>query len=77
MKKAVWPFSLGPRGCIGRNLAQLEIRLIVARLLWNFDIEIVDGAPTWDISGELKYLKAYLTWDKLELNVKLTRVNHN
>lgn len=27
------PFNIGPRGCIGRNLAYAEMRLILARVL--------------------------------------------
>ncbi|KAJ5414635.1 hypothetical protein N7509_001262 [Penicillium cosmopolitanum] len=34
------PFSIGPRNCIGRNLANAEMRMILARMLWNFDIEL-------------------------------------
>ena len=34
------PFSVGPRNCIGRNLAYSEMRLILARFLWNFDVEL-------------------------------------
>ena len=37
------PFSVGPRNCIGRNLAYAEMRLILARFLWNFDVEIDEG----------------------------------
>ncbi|KAK3067814.1 hypothetical protein LTS18_000929, partial [Coniosporium uncinatum] len=37
-KKGMQPFSLGPRGCIGKHLSYLEIKCILARLLWNFDI---------------------------------------
>ena len=33
-------FGTGPRVCIGRNLAHLEMRLILSHLLWNFDIEL-------------------------------------
>ncbi|KAJ6109657.1 hypothetical protein N7486_001892 [Penicillium sp. IBT 16267x] len=38
--RQIWaPFSIGPRKCIGINLAYLNMRLIVTRLLWNFDFE--------------------------------------
>jgi len=41
-REAFQPFSLGPRSCIGRNLGWAEMRLIVARLLWAFDIETAE-----------------------------------
>ncbi|RYP91149.1 hypothetical protein DL770_002711 [Monosporascus sp. CRB-9-2] len=33
------PFSLGPRGCFGRRLAYLEIRIVLALLVWNFEFQ--------------------------------------
>ncbi|KAF5723051.1 Isotrichodermin C-15 hydroxylase [Fusarium mundagurra] len=32
------PFSIGPRGCIGKNLAYLEMSLILARTVYNYKI---------------------------------------
>ena len=32
------PFSVGFHSCLGRNLAWVELRLVVTRLLWAFDI---------------------------------------
>ncbi|KAI9591942.1 cytochrome P450 [Syncephalis fuscata] len=37
MKQYFLPFSMGPRSCIGRNLAWMEIRLTVAELVRRFD----------------------------------------
>lgn len=56
-KKAAQAFSLGPRGCIGRHLSYMEMRLILGRLLWNFDIISVDGAWQWDPTGEMKNMR--------------------
>src|ERR1700693_4910894 len=39
-KKALQPFSLGPRNCLGMNLAYAEVRIILAPPLWEFDIEL-------------------------------------
>lgn len=36
------PFSHGPRSCLGKNLAWAEMRLLLARLLWRFHIELVE-----------------------------------
>lgn len=76
VKKAAQPFSLGPRGCIGRNLTYVELRLILAAFLWNFDIEFAEpgGAKLWDPSGEFAGLKAYNTWEKSPLMVRLRDV---
>ncbi len=39
--EAFTPFGGGPRYCPGRNLAILEIRMVMAMLLKNFEIELV------------------------------------
>ncbi|KAF8865497.1 cytochrome P450 [Acephala macrosclerotiorum] len=39
-KRVVQPFSVGPRNCLGMNLAYLEMRVVLARLVWGFDMEI-------------------------------------
>lgn len=36
-------FGLGPRGCFGRRLAYLEIRLVLALLVWNFQFKELGG----------------------------------
>jgi cytochrome P450 len=74
VKKAAQPFSTGPRGCIGRNLTYVELRLILGALLWNFDIEFADGAPLWNPAEEYKGLRAFNTWEKSPLMVKLTDI---
>ncbi|KAK0105890.1 hypothetical protein ONS95_004403 [Cadophora gregata] len=65
-RKAMQPFSVGPRNCIGMNLAYFEIRLIVARMLWNFDFELMDDSRDWTDQ------KIYTMWEKKNLNVRLT-----
>lgn len=52
------PFSLGPRNCIGKNLAFSEMRQILARVLWNFDLELVDGESHWSNQ------KSFTLWQK-------------
>ncbi|KAL8983732.1 MAG: hypothetical protein Q9205_002101 [Flavoplaca limonia] len=59
------PFSLGPRNCLGRNLAYLELRLILARLLWEFDFELVNKEWRWE--GQ----KSWILWEKRGLEVSI------
>jgi len=60
------PFSLGPRGCLGKNLAYAEIRLIVCRLLWEFEIDLCAESKDW--MGDQK---VWFLWDKPPLMVRL------
>lgn len=60
-KEAMQPFGLGPRNCIGKSLAWVEIRIIMARLLWGFDIEL--ERDSWDWVDQ----KIYLIWAKKPL----------
>ncbi|KAL6863319.1 hypothetical protein ACO1O0_003567 [Amphichorda felina] len=41
------PFSFGPRDCIGRNLAYHEMRLILAKILFNFDLGLDPSCEDW------------------------------
>ena len=63
------PFSVGPRNCIGRNLAIVEMRLILARVLFNFDLEL-DEARTRNWLNQ----KSFILWEKPPLWVKLKPV---
>ncbi|PWY66106.1 cytochrome P450 [Aspergillus heteromorphus CBS 117.55] len=48
------PFSLGPRGCLGVNLAYMEMRISLAKLAWKFDWELVN-AEQLDWERELRF----------------------
>lgn len=37
-RQAMQPFSIGPRECLGKNLAWAEMRLVLAYLILEFDI---------------------------------------
>jgi cytochrome P450 len=43
-KREIFAFSYGPRSCIGRNLAWMEIMSILANILNRFDIELPEDA---------------------------------
>lgn len=65
-KNALQPFHVGPRNCIGRNLAYMEMRLIMALILWNFDLELCPASESWDNQ------RVFNLWEKPELMVKLS-----
>ncbi|KAL3295061.1 cytochrome P450 [Colletotrichum asianum] len=65
-KDALQPFSFGPRNCIGKNLAYVEMRIILARVLWNFDLTVAEDSKKWQDEEEV-----YTLWLKGDLNVYL------
>ncbi|KAJ9194590.1 hypothetical protein DTO164E3_7257 [Paecilomyces variotii] len=62
------PFHVGPRNCLGRNLAYSEMRLILALIVFNFDIRLSDDSCNWIQQ------KNFLMWQKPPLKVHLTPV---
>ncbi|PQE22673.1 cytochrome P450 1 protein [Rutstroemia sp. NJR-2017a BVV2] len=71
-KNLFHPFSLGPHNCIGQPLAWMEMRLILSRLVWSFDIRVPEGRKLRDWMEQ----KIFWTWDKDPLDVELVRVEH-
>ncbi|TDZ35630.1 Cytochrome P450 monooxygenase aclL [Colletotrichum trifolii] len=69
-REAFQPFHVGPRNCVGRNLAFVEMRLILARLIWNFDLSLADESGGW-----AEKQKIYILWDKAPLMVHLNPVS--
>ncbi|GIZ42707.1 hypothetical protein CKM354_000596600 [Cercospora kikuchii] len=63
-------FSLGTYGCLGINLAWAELRIILCRLVWEFEFELCAGQEKW-----MDEQKAYILWDKPGLWVNLKERN--
>lgn len=59
---------MGQRSCLGRSLAHMETKLCIARLVLNFDMELMEDSQDWNKQ------KVYLLYEKRPLNVKLTEV---
>lgn len=68
-REASQPFNIGPRGCIGRNLAYAEMRIILARMLFDFDLELMGSSKLW-----LENLKNFTMWQKDPMMVRLKPV---
>jgi hypothetical protein len=47
------------------SLAWHEMRLILAKIVWNFDMELVEGSERWDEQ------KCFVLWSKGPLLVKM------
>ncbi|XP_033734290.1 cholesterol 24-hydroxylase-like [Pecten maximus] len=48
---ATTPFSAGPHSCIGKKFAEIETKIIMAKIMQNFDFELVPGQPMGFIDG--------------------------
>jgi cytochrome P450 len=64
-RSVMQPFSVGPRNCIGQTLAWAEVRTILGRLIWNFDMELLDASKGWERQ------MVFVLWSKPSLMVKL------
>ncbi|KAJ2998225.1 hypothetical protein NUW58_g390 [Xylaria curta] len=64
IKEASQPFSLGPRGCIGKNFAYLELNLILAKMLWAYDMELVNKDLDWEARSH-----EHVMWSKPDMFV--------
>ncbi|EUC29004.1 hypothetical protein COCCADRAFT_29837 [Bipolaris zeicola 26-R-13] len=67
LREAARVFSLGPRDCLGQSLAYAELKLVIARLVWHFDLEARFDANWSD-------QKVYMLWEKTPFMVKLAPV---
>jgi len=65
-KSVLQPFSTGPRNCIGRNLAYMEMHIILARMMWNFDLDLCEGSEGWERQN------IFTLWEKGPLTVWLS-----
>ncbi|RAL00110.1 cytochrome P450 [Aspergillus ibericus CBS 121593] len=60
------PFSFGPRNCLGKNLAWAEMRLIAAKLLFRFNMELSGESGQW-LDGQ----RVFGFWVKPPLMVRV------
>ena len=70
-RDAFRPFLDGPRQCLGRNLAWLEMRVVLAKLVWHFDMRVeVEDGEKW-----LRECRLFTVWHKPPVRVRVRRVD--
>ncbi|KAL9583287.1 MAG: hypothetical protein Q9203_005146 [Teloschistes exilis] len=65
VKEASQPFSLGPRGCLGRNFAYMEMNLVLAKMLWRYDLHSMSSGLDWAGQSHM-----HVMWWKPELRIR-------
>ncbi|KAF6802336.1 benzoate 4-monooxygenase cytochrome P450 [Colletotrichum musicola] len=70
-RDAMQPFSYGPRNCVGKHLAYNEMRVIMARLLWEFDMSLEPSSREW--TTPYSNHQAWAIWKKPPLMVRLKK----
>lgn len=66
-RSAFRPFSIGSRNCIGQAMAYVVLRIMVAKLCWKLDWELVNRNDVdWD-----RDLRVYMVWQKPSVRVRL------
>jgi cytochrome P450 len=53
-RRAFIPFSIGNFGCVGKNLAMMELRMVLARVALNFDMQFAEGEDGRKVAEESK-----------------------
>ncbi|KAJ9641677.1 hypothetical protein H2204_002739 [Knufia peltigerae] len=69
------PFLTGPRMCIGKHLAYLEMRLLIAKLVFNFDWEILQTVGPGKELDWMRDVRAQFLWSRP--NIKLRFIPRN
>ncbi|TDZ31489.1 Cytochrome P450 monooxygenase BOA3 [Colletotrichum spinosum] len=60
-RKAFKPFSQGPRACPGREIGMMQARITLAKLVWSYDMELLNQQIDWERDSKL-----FLIWDRPE-----------
>jgi cytochrome P450 len=60
-QRAFAPFSTGPRQCIAKNFAVMELMLTMAHVVWRMDFESVGCLGEGGVGGREFQLKSFFT----------------
>lgn len=50
---------MGSRGCVGQNMAYMQALIILAKLVYRFNWELLDQGVDWE-----RDLRLYAIWEK-------------
>ncbi|KAI1443096.1 cytochrome P450 [Annulohypoxylon stygium] len=65
-REAIQPFILGPRNCLGQHIAMAELRLIISKLVWAFNFEVIEEKKVkWED------LRVFLLIEKKPIEVRI------
>jgi cytochrome P450 len=64
-REAMQVFGFGPRNCLGQNMAMHEMRLVLARVFFRFDLEVCEESRGWTEQ------RAFVLWEKKPLFCRL------
>ncbi|KAI0390650.1 cytochrome P450 [Xylariaceae sp. FL0594] len=65
VKEASQPFSLGARSCLGQNFAMMEINLILAKMIYRYEWQLINEKVDW-----LGESECHVMWWKPDLQVE-------
>ncbi|TVY75856.1 Cytochrome P450 monooxygenase apf7 [Lachnellula suecica] len=68
LRSAFSAFSIGPVGCLGKNLAYMELTVTLARVLWSLDFRISSSKSASD--AQESYLLRYPEHSKNEYHLR-------
>ncbi|KAI1305539.1 cytochrome P450 [Xylaria venustula] len=71
IKEASKPFLLGPRDCLGRNFAWMELSLVLAKILWLYDLELVTREIDW-----IRESQVHVLWWKPKMFIRFHQGAH-
>jgi cytochrome P450 len=54
-RSAFCPFSVGPRGCIGKGMAYTELSTALARTVWMYDLRLAPGMRVGEGDADLEW----------------------
>lgn len=60
------PFGLGARSCMGKSFALAEMRIVLARLVWKFDLSVAPGKQI-----DWNELKTFVVVQKEPINIAI------